>query len=403
MEMLTICSPEVIRTVGGYRLQALIRMDDWEEVLWYEVEEKYREYLTYERADAFLVGLFFLALRKGYDIQVLAPVSERLYYTLNKYLIPWVAKLNGFRPVKMHCEELLSAELPNVNGVGTGLSCGIDSFSTIYQHLVEDCPDLHQITHFTFFNVGSHGALGGNKARELFRRRMDLIKPCAEELEKELVIIDSNLSEILKLNFYQTHTFRNLSACLVLQKLFKVYYYSSSYSMEYFALRPDSCGHYDIFNMAMLSTENTSFFSTCPHHSRVDKTRLVSKFAPAQKYLNVCIRGEENCGACEKCVRTLFTFEVLGSLNAFSKVFNIEAYYKKRSKYIAKVLAFHHKDEYMKEIYEEMTRNHMDVPIYSILAASYLSVREWFRNRIIHSHKVKPTRPLKVPATLLKH
>ncbi|MCL6572370.1 MAG: hypothetical protein K6T88_11905 [Bacillus sp. (in: Bacteria)] len=376
MSVLTIHTPEIVKTKTGVRLQSLFRVDEKEDYLWYEVDEKYGQYLTIERTDAFLVGLFLLALKKGNDIEVLGPVSERLYYKLNKYLFHLTAEIRGDqKEIKIYCDKVVAEFLPNEGAVGTGLSCGIDSFSTIYNHLVEDCPDDYKITHFTFFNVGSNGSLGGEKARNLFRKRTDLVKPCANELGKELITVDSNISEILELGFYETHTYRNLSACLALQKLFKIYYYSSSYALKYFELKPESCGHYDIFNMSMLSTENISFFSSCPHHTRVDKTRMVSNYEPAYKYLNVCIVNGENCGGCEKCVRTLLTLEVLGKLNEFSSAFNLDNYYKKRDNYLAKILAFHNSNDYMKEIYDEILSVKFKIPLYSKLAANYLRIK----------------------------
>lgn len=378
--MLTIYRPELVKTDNGVKLEALFELNGKKDYLWYEVEEKYSQYLTFERADAFVVGLFLLALKEGENIKVNAPISERLYYTLNTYLLPLFAEINGYEKIAIHCDELVNDVLQNFGAVGTGLSCGIDSFSTIYKHLVDDCPNDYQITHFTFFNVGSNGTLGGEKARNLFKKRLEIVNSCALELGKELITLDSNISEILQLGFYETHTYRNISACLALQKLFKVYYYSSSYSLRYFNLKPGSCGHYDIFNMSMLSTETLNFFSTCPYHTRVDKTKIVSIFEPAYKYLNVCIRDGENCGECEKCVRTLFTLELLGKLENFSSIFNLENYYKQRSNYIAKVLAFRKKNEYMKEIYEEIEGVNFKIPLYSKVAANYLKFRELITN-----------------------
>src|SRR5690625_1723956 len=100
--------------------------------------------------------------------------------------------------------------------------------------------------------------LGGEKARDLFNKRLEIVQSCAEEIAKELVTIDSNLSEVLQMNFYETHSYRNISATLVLQKLFGVYYYSSAYALKYFELKPKSCGHYDIYNIDRKSTRLNS-------------------------------------------------------------------------------------------------------------------------------------------------
>src|SRR5690625_7111780 len=92
MSVLTIHHPEIVETNAGARLQATFEVDGKTETLWYEVESKYQEYLTVERTDAFVVGLFLLAFEKGYDIRVVGSISERLYYTLNMYLLPLTAR-----------------------------------------------------------------------------------------------------------------------------------------------------------------------------------------------------------------------------------------------------------------------------------------------------------------------
>lgn len=373
--MLIIHSPKLIDTDQTTRLQARFELNGREDTLWYEVDSKYRDYLTVERADAFLVGLFLLAFKEECDIRVMGTLSERLHYTMNIHLLPLTAEIRKHKKIKIYCDNLESDPLPNAGGAGTGLTCGIDTFSTIYDHLGKDCPDDYKITHFALFNVGSNGMSGGEKARRLFKKRTALVKPCADELGKELITVDSNISELLQMNFYESHSYRHISASLTLQKLFHVYYYSSAYSLKYFELKPGSPGHYDIFNMNMLSTETTSFYSTNPYETRVDKTRLVSQYGPATKYLNVCIKDGHNCGGCEKCLRTLLTLDVIGELTEFSSVFDLNNYYSSRKRYIARVIANRKYDDYMQEIFDEMVKLNFKVPMYSKLAAHYLKVR----------------------------
>ncbi|PAE44290.1 hypothetical protein, partial [Bacillus sp. 7884-1] len=48
-------------------------------------------------------------------------------------------------------------------------------------------------------------------------------KACAEELGKELIVVDSNINDVLKMSFVRTHTMRNISTLLVFQKLFHIF------------------------------------------------------------------------------------------------------------------------------------------------------------------------------------
>ncbi|KIL49362.1 hypothetical protein [Jeotgalibacillus soli] len=353
--MIIIEKPEFTISGTKARLQCQFKIRDHIDNLWYEVNEPYQDYLTVERADAFLVGLLPLALKEGYDIKVNYYLSNRLYYTLNKYLIPILAESFGYRKINIHCSNLISSPLKNENEIGTGLSCGIDSFSTIYDHMDDHCPEEYKISLLTFFNVGSHGSNGGEKAIKLFNKRLTTVKKCAEELDFNLLILDSNISEILNMNFQSTHTLRSISAVLALQKLFRVYYYSSAVHLQNFKL-DQNIGYYDTFTLNMLSTETISFFSSCSSLTRVEKTHMISKYALVQRYLNVCVKDGFNCGKCFKCLRTLLTLEIIGELEKYKTIFNMDEYFKVKSQFIADIFANRKTDIFVKEIYEEMIR-----------------------------------------------
>ena len=79
----------------------------------------------------------------------------------------------------------------------TGFSAGIDSFCTVYDHLHRDIQDEYRITHFLFNNVGSHG--DGEKGKELFNSRFNLIKGFCDEEAVPILKVNSNLNQILDL------------------------------------------------------------------------------------------------------------------------------------------------------------------------------------------------------------
>ncbi|MFD1040623.1 hypothetical protein ACFQ3N_19875 [Virgibacillus byunsanensis] len=381
--MLKIHKPEIINTNTGVRIQAVFEHNQNTDILWYEVEDKYSEYLTDETADGYLVGLLFYALKNGYDIEVLAPISQNLYYSLNTYLLPLLAKIHGYRNIKINCNELMTKPIENQGAVGTGLSCGIDSFATIIDHLDEKCPEYYKITHYTFFNVGSHGDNGGDKARSLFKERAELTRRYASEFGKEFITVDSNISEILQMNFKQTNSMRSLSAVLILQRLFKVYYYSSGFPLKRFRLIKEDTGAYDIFNMSMISTETIRFYSSCPIMTRIEKTELVADYTPSYKYLNVCYFNKYNCGKCPKCLRTLLTLEIIGKIENYTNVFNLEAYYSNKHRYIATILAGRKSSKVLKEIYDEMLARKFKVPLSSKIISVIYKMKNGFTRKFM--------------------
>jgi bacterioferritin-associated ferredoxin len=381
--VLYIDKPKIASSKFGYKIEAEYRVNEKNETLWYEVKEKYQEYLTHERVDGFLVGLLFYALKNNYNIEVLGPVSAELIYKLNKYLIPLLSQVYNYKEIKISSEFMVSEKLSSKNAVGTGLSCGIDSFSTIYENMVKEEEEGYKITHFTFLNVGSHGDYGGVDSTALFLERAAIAKNCADELGKELILVNSNISEILQMNFQSTNSLRSLSAILILQKLFKVYYYSSSYHIKNFKLSNKDTSYFDVFNMTMLSTENLKFFSSCPTYSRVEKTRMVAEYTPSYKYLNVCVKDGNNCGKCFKCMRTLLTLEIFNEVQNFSSIFNMEAYNHAKKKYIARVIGNKDYDVFDREIYDEMLKVNYNIPLYSKFAAFYYKSKSIIKSKIL--------------------
>ncbi len=332
-----------------------VNLGNKEEILWYKFPDKFKAFLVTENLDAALVGLLFHALETGSDFELEGPVSARLFYTLNHYLIPALCLRDpGYTRMTIKATELNEVNLNEAMVAGTGMSCGIDSFATYYDH--EQDKKSFEIKYFTFLNAGSHGDHGGSKARETFYDRLKTVRELGDKLDKEVIAIDSNLSELLQMNFQQTHTLRNLSCILNLQKLFRNYYYSSPQRLDHYDLMSHDTGDFDILNTYMLSTESIDFFSSGARLNRVERTALISNFPLTHKHLDVCTApqfkdGYLNCSVCDKCMRTMLTLDLLGKLHLYEQVFNIEKYKQKKSFYIGIIVARKNQDPFSRDVY----------------------------------------------------
>lgn len=312
--------------------------------LWYSFSSKYKEYLIDEQLDAFVVGLLFLGLKTGHDLKLKSPISARLFYSLNHYLIDAFCLVNpNYKRIKIIPTSLSTADFNVANTAGTGLSCGIDSFATYFDHKDEVSP--YMIEYFTFFNVGSHGDNGGDKARKIFNERFNNVSNFAKKVNREVITVDSNLSEILKMKFQETYNLRTISCVLLLQKLFKNYYYSSGTRFDHFAFNNKEIADLDMLIIPNLSTESTSFFVSALKYSRIARTNLISEFPQTFEHLDVCThpylegRDEINCSECYKCQRTMLTLELLEKLEFYAKVFDLDKFRKNKKKYIGWLLS----------------------------------------------------------------
>jgi hypothetical protein len=349
---------EVVQRDGEVRLECRIEHARGVETLWYAVDEKYAPYLTTDRLDGFLVGVLLLAMKQNEDIEVRGAISEKLYYHLTSYYTQIVRLvIPSLRPITIRAATLEAATgAATGSGVATGFSAGIDSFACVHDHLVADPPAGYRLTHFVFNNVGSHGEWNADRAHTLFRARYDLIRGYPEALGLEFVRIDSNLSDLLKMSFELTHVPRNVSAVLMLQRLFGKYYYSSAFRYEDSYVRPGmGIAYADPFAIHHLSTETFECISTGCQHTRVEKTRRTALVPGAERWLNVCVMpGMEgrNCSKCWKCCRTLLTLELLGSLEKFAGVFDLRAWRKARDWYVAETILRKRDDALSTEIRE---------------------------------------------------
>src|SRR5882762_76870 len=140
-----ISVPQVYLENGSVIASAQFESKTRRDTLWFKVDAAYQDQVVAERGDAFLVGLLLYAMAQGEDVYINCPVSEKLYYNLSNYLIPALSLANPkLRPVKIVPIKLEHTSINAGNAVGTGFSGGVDSFSTIYSHLVDPrCPANH--------------------------------------------------------------------------------------------------------------------------------------------------------------------------------------------------------------------------------------------------------------------
>lgn len=334
--------------------------------LWYKIPSEFREFVVDENLDAFLVGVLFLGLERKEDIRINGQISEKLFYSLSHYLIPAFVQANpDYRQIKIIPDRLNKANLNKMAAAATGLSCGVDSFATYFTHKEE--VGSFKIDYFTFFNAGSHGDLGGERAREVYEQRYNRVEKFAQNENKKLISIDSNLSEILNINFQKSHSIRNISCALNLQKLFRNYYYSSAYRLDHFRLNANDTSDADFLFLRLLDTESTSFYSSVAQFTRVERTLLISDFPETYDYLDVCTnpwtRKElVNCSECYKCLRTQLTLEVAGKLDNYKHVFDLELFSKVKKRYIGELLVKKNKSPLDRELIDFLKERNYPLP-----------------------------------------
>ena len=166
----------------------------------------------------------------------------------------------------------------SAQGVATGFSGGIDSFAAIIQHFVRETSPAFRVSHLFFHNVGAHGNNVGSRGRRtqtlrtLFRQRLERVRPFARSSGSPLSCVDSNISEVVPIDFLRMHHALNAAVPLVLQNQFQRYFYASTYRHADCGVAScDDIARLDPFAFHLFSTETLDCVSSGCHLSRVEK------------------------------------------------------------------------------------------------------------------------------------
>ena len=168
-----------------------------------------------------------------------------------------------------------------------------------------------------------------------FRNRLIRSAAAANELSLPLCGVNTNLHSFVKKVDGAKVLYLSVFSCIfaLQKKIFRYYVSSTSNYSEIqhtgHLARHDMAEFCESYLFPLLQNEHMDLILDGCQYRRVDKVKIISDWDIAQKYLNVCwgrTADASNCGYCSKCLRTLLPLEILGKLDKFSRVFNIEQY-----------------------------------------------------------------------------
>ena len=231
--------------------------------------------------------------------------------------------------------------------------------------LLHPTPEGFKLTHLFFFNVGAHGIPADEADRmaieRKFQARYEKLKDFPAEVGLPFVPANSNVHQFHPWGHLEVATLATASAALFLQRGIRRYYLASA-GHPYFHLwhylgmrrRPDDIAYLNSYLLPWLSTESLDFVDDGTFLDRSQKTVLIADYEPATRYLNVCCNHDAldtNCSICPKCCRTLLTLELIGKVDAFRAVFDVDKYRREaRRLFIAETLVNVDKEMFFRHI-----------------------------------------------------
>lgn len=363
--------PYVTKNGSLHRLNADIYEAGKPCCLFVEVEEQYAQYFCTDLSDAFLYLILPVALRKGYDIYCEAPVTEQFLHNINEILIPHLVRGDK----RLHS---IAVYAPTVNifpkmqgGVGTAISCGVDSMYTIMEYTNKKYANM-QLTHFVI--VPSSIDLRVEKTDNLYtweakyQKQFVRYEAAAKLFNLPLVKMYSNFFLYIKeskVRHLHIHHYLTMAHILAIKKLWRIYYFSSTVDFTQFNLTDNSINDTDkheLLSMHVLSTPDFSCFSGGAKLNRIEKTLALTDYYPAQKYLHPCFNEEAiNCSqpTCSKCLRALLTLDYYDKLDSMREVFHVDLYRRNRPDYLY-ALVKKRENEFLKDLYEMFLEKYPD-------------------------------------------
>ncbi len=325
-----------------------------EDTMWFAVKKENEEMFGLDTYDAFFLVPLYLAMFYKTDLKIEGKVSKTLYrnmmeygQTIMKNFSPDLEKVNvivdGFGESK-----------GEHNLIGTGISCGIDSLSVIYDKFEIEKDPEYKINSLFLFNCGTHGHYEVESTYKKFLSRSASNKIAADDMGLPTYLIDSNLHSFTHTIAEQKLGYLAIYSCVLsVQKSIKKYYMASSYSYDDILEFHNQSHDFDFaeytesYFVPLVKTEKMKFVLHGCQWKRSEKTELIADWDIAKKYLNVCITPVDsfkNCSKCSKCMRTLIALETMGKLDEFSDVFNLEVYKKYSRKSKIEMLADYKKE-----------------------------------------------------------
>lgn len=375
--------------------------------LWFAVPKEYKQYLSEDRADAFVVALIWYAMVTESDIVSIAPISNQMFFSIQQQLVPALMKEEkGYKKQIRIKSPTIESKYEGVCGVGTGMSCGVDSLYTLKLYSDPNIPVSYRLTHLAYFNMGAifHPDRLSNKTYSI-KEFYETTDAMSEEKRKNasqvadlvhipLLYIKSNMDcDYYRGAYGDTGVYRNCSCVLALEKLFGKYYCSSAGWPEYFNLNLDQGSeHYESLLCASFSTENTQFILS-DYASRLEKTIALADDKITQDYLDVCFRFN-SCGECSKCYRTLITLDLLGKVDGYHKVFDVNKFKRERNKAYAWLLQTKNgdmKDDnvvFAVDIYDYAKKHCISIPKVAYVYKNWLVIMSFFKRTASYMKRV---------------
>lgn len=293
------------------------------EEIYFEVEEKFADAISCN-INAFFLATVIPALYYGEERYFIDGKISPVLYEGFRDALGWITHWyynDREKPIELELEIASSEIKPSTSrNAASFLSGGIDSYETIVSNRL-----LYPEDHPRFIKDGII-AFGLEQTNpEKFEYVVSMLEEMADLLNVSLVPVYTNIYLIFREDdsktkyYFWNYEFQGAvlaSIGHILSKRIHTVSIGSTVdipSMQPYGSHPLLDSNYSSLDLQVLHQGS--------RYSRLEKTKIITDYLTPPFDLRVCNHakkyepGKFNCGACEKCIRTMLDFLVLGKLD----------------------------------------------------------------------------------------
>ncbi len=317
--------------------------------IYYVIPREFRSWIADDVYDSFMVALLFPIMRYNEVLEIEGKVSKRIHLNL---MYEVASSLKDFEPSlylpTIKVKGYADAKKNKDQHVGVGFAAGVDSFAVMHDHYWYPIDEDKKIDTLFSFHVDNYGdpcdPASSKRAEKWYRvlteryaNRVGGILSC---------FVDSNIFEFhpqMGTDLLDGFLGR-LSMALSLQRGLKCYYCATDLSygqalrvFDTFKYKPKWMHFWEYVSSSyvcpLLSNHGLEFISDGSRYNRGDKIEMIVDDPYVKEFFNVCTCSsdtdlETNCSHCRKCKLTMLALDILGKLDDFKDVFDVD-YFRK--------------------------------------------------------------------------
>lgn len=307
---ITRLAREDISDRDGWAGAGIVIEHPWEprQTLWYRAQLP-QGWRFSDSSDAFVLVPLFTAMRAGGTLRVEGEVSPSLLANLEEFQAVMTCWHPGrFRQVEIVPEREVE-QPPGAEGALFAFSGGLDSCFTAYRHATSQAGRQTQTLRA---GVMVHGFDIPIEKEQGFRAAADKAEAMLATLDLPLIRMSTNVQRV-------EHAWDDIAGPAVASPLHLLQPNGSlgliAGSEPYQFIQTWRWGSHPVSD-PLLSSDAFPIVHDGGGFTRPKKIELLTEWPAAMRHLRVCWAGRnygENCGRCEKCIRTILMFRVSGA------------------------------------------------------------------------------------------